>query len=355
MWRRSLFLLWLVGVTSCARSGDVTTLQGCGATFPAPLYKRWFLEFYRAHPNVRTNYLAIGSGAGIRQFSEGLVNFGATDEAQSEKKLKEIRQDIERREGREGIELLQVPLTAGSVALCYNLPGGPELRLNRKTYVGLILGEITHWDDDAISATNPGVALPNMPITFIRRAESSGTTFVFTNHLNAIDPRWKADNKGPGVGKTVQWPVGIGGKGNAGVAALISQTPGALGYLEAGYAELLHLPMAALENRTGQFIRPGAEACRAALAEAKFNDVFAATVPDPAAKEAYPIVSYTWVVCRKKYDNPRVAVHLKELLHFCLTRGQELSEGLGYVPLPDEARKRVLQALEQIAVPPAAD
>jgi phosphate transport system substrate-binding protein len=350
MGRRNLLLIWVVCLASCARSGDVVTIQGCGATFPAPLYKRWFLEFYRENPHVRTNYQAIGSGAGMRQLAEGLVHFGATDEAQSEKKLKEIRQDLEKREGRTGIELLQVPLTAGAVALCYNIPGNPELRLSRKTYVGMILGTITHWDDEAIRATNSGVELPHLPITFIRRAESSGTTFVFTNHLNTIDPRWKTDNQGPGVGKTVQWPTGIGGKGNAGVAALISQTPGALGYLEAGYAELLKLPRAALENRAGQFILPHAENCQAGLAEAKFNDVFATAVPDPSDEKAYPIVSYTWVVCRKHYDNPRVAESLKELLHFCLTRGQELSEELGYAALPEQARARVLQALEQITV-----
>src|SRR5262249_15218481 len=160
----------------------------------------------------------------------------ATDEALSEKKLKEVQADLERRLGRTGIDLIQVPMTGGSVAICYNLEGNPSLKLSRKAYVGMILGEIRYWNDPEIAKTNPDVSLPDTPIVFIRRAEGSGTTFAFTNHLNAVDSRWKTENKGPGVGKSVQWPIGVGGKGNAGVAALIKQTPGAFGYLEVGYA-----------------------------------------------------------------------------------------------------------------------
>jgi phosphate transport system substrate-binding protein len=170
---------------------------------------------------------------------------------------------------------------------------------------------------------------------------------VFTSHLSAIDPRWRKPN-GPGEGKTIQWPVGIGGKGNAGVAALIEQTPGALGYIETGYAELTHLPIAALENRSGEFVRPTEESSRLALAEAHFNEVLQAAIHDPQGKKAYPIVTFTWVLCRKKYDNPRVAQALKDVLRFSLTEGQQWSSDLGYIPLPKELAQDFLRTVDQI-------
>jgi phosphate transport system substrate-binding protein len=343
----------LLGVAGCAPS-DTITIQGCGATFPAPLYERWFLEFYLLHPNVRVNYQAIGSGAGVAQFEEGLVHFGATDEALKEKRLKELADKFSARHQRR-VEVLQIPMTAGSIALCYNLPGNPPLKLNRKAYVDIALNQLTWWDDPRIQNDNPGITLPHLEITFIVRQESSGTTFVFTNHLSGIDPRWR---KGPGAGKTVKWPKkdGIAGKGNAGVAALVQQTPGALGYLEAGYAELTHMPMAALQNHAGQFEQPTVATCREALEDAEkfklFDNVLGATIPDPKGPHAYPIVTFTWVVCRKTYPEAAVAEKLRAVLGYCLEskaagRGQELGEKLGYVPLPEEtlvkARKMVAQ------------
>jgi phosphate transport system substrate-binding protein len=341
-----LAALALVPSFGCAPS-DSVTIQGCGATFPAPIYKRWFLELYRLFPNIRTNYQAIGSGAGVRQLEEGLVHFAGTDEALKADRLQSIAKTLGDREHKK-VELLQIPLTAGSVALCYNVPGvGPELKLSRKAYVGILLGDITEWNDPEIQKTNPGVELPHLRITFIRRAESSGTTFVFTNHLNAIDKRWTKEQGGPGVGKSVTWPVGIGGKGTAGVAALILQTPGGFGYIESGYAKLTEppLPMAALENRSGNFVAPSMAASRESLTEAKFDKVFRASVADPKGPNAYPIVTFTWVVCRKHYDGPRVGAALKQVLMSCLEtkepdQGQNLSESLGYVPLPEDALKR---------------
>ncbi len=355
-WALLLTGLALFPSAGCAPS-DSVTIQGCGATFPAPLYKRWFLEFYRLFPDVRVNYQAIGSGAGVRQLEEGLVHFCATDEALSAKRLQAIADKLGQREHKK-FELIQVPLTAGSVALCYNLPGNPELKLTRKPYVGILLGEVTSWDDPLIGSANPGLELPSLPITFVRRAESSGTTFVFTNHLSSIDPRWTKEKGGPGKGKSVDWPVGIGGKGNAGVAALVQQTPGAFGYIESGYAELTHLPMATVENRAGHFIKPTVESSLKALAEAKFDKVFGTTVPDPKDKGAYPMVTFTWIVCRKHYDDPRVAEKLKAVLLYALEsknegRGQELSEQLGYVPLPEKVLKAVRAEVEKIAGPGA--
>jgi phosphate transport system substrate-binding protein len=350
-----------VGLLGCAvgcAPSDTVTIQGCGATFPAPLYKRWFLEYYRQHPDVRVNYQAIGSGAGVQQFEEGLVAFGASDEALKPERLKDIAKKLTKREGYP-VDLIQVPLTGGSVAICYNLPEDPPLKLSRKNYIDMLLGNITYWDDPRLKSDNPDSTLPHLEITFIRRAESSGTTFVFTNHLNAIDPRWTTAKGGPGVGKTVQWPVGIGGKGNAGVNALIKQTPGAFGYIEAGYAELTKLPIAALENRWAvenkkrHFVLPKAENAKVALAEAKFNDVLGAAVPDPKGEKAYPIVSFTWVICRKKYRDPEQAAKLKDVLHYCLetetNKGQSLSERLGYIPLPTDALLKARKAVSEIS------
>jgi phosphate transport system substrate-binding protein len=347
---------WLALFIGCAAflpigcgADDGISIQGCGATFPAPLYKRWFLEFYKQSPEVRVNYQAIGSSAGIRQLEEGLVHFGATDEALTEKRLHEVAKKISDREGRR-VELVQIPLTAGSIAICYNVPGNPRLRLSREVYVGIILGQIKKWNDSQIQAVNPGVELPNMDIVFIRRAEGSGTTFNFTNHLNAADPRWTTEKGGPGKGKSVQWPVGVGGKGNAGVAALVQQTPGSIGYLETGYAELTDIPIAVLRNKRGNWVEPSAEASRAALAEAKLDKVLGGSVPDPKGDNAYPIVTFTWVVCRKHYDDPQLGEKLKAVLQYCLEsgkpqRGQEISPKLGYIPMPAdtlaEARKAV--------------
>jgi phosphate transport system substrate-binding protein len=320
---------------SCLGNGEDTTVQGAGATFPAPLYKRWFLEYYRLHPEVRVTYQAIGSGAGIRQFTEGLIDFGASDAAMSDKEMEKVR---------EGVLLL--PLTAGAVAVSYNIPGGPvELKLSRKALLGIVQGKITNWSDPALATINPDAELPDLDITFVRRSEGSGTTYAFTNHLSAVSEEWK---KGPGVGKSVVWPWGIGAKGNAGVAALIQQTPGALGYIEAGYAELTHMPMAAIENKAGAFVPPTAESSRKALAEAEVPTNLRMWVPDPAGKDAYPIVTYTWALCRKKYSDPRIAESLKSVMKFCLTDGQKFSEELGYVALPERIAKSALQALEKI-------
>jgi phosphate transport system substrate-binding protein len=354
---------------ACGQS-TAKTIQGAGATFPAPLYKRWFLECYQANRALRVNYQAIGSGAGVSQLQEGLTDFAASDEALKKERLEEVAKTLGDRENSK-VELLQVPMTAGAVALCFNVPGVSELRLPRKVYVDIALGEIKFWDDAAIQATNEHAKLPHLPITFIRRAESSGTTFVFTNHLAAIDDRWKLskDRKpesphrdapdGPGASKTPHWPVGIGGKGNAGVASLISQTPGAFGYIEAGYAELVKLKAALLENHAGQFVEPKTENCRVALEEAKFNDVFGATVPDPKDESAYPIVTFTWVIVRKKYRDHRLADELRTVLTYCLDdangKWQALSTDLGYVQLPQATLEKARQAIQEITSDPHSE
>jgi phosphate transport system substrate-binding protein len=322
----------------CGRS-DSVTLQGSGATFPAPLYKRWFLEYYKQHPNVRVNYQPIGSGAGIRQFTEGLVTFGASDAFMSKDEIAKVP------EGR-GVVLL--PMTAGSIVLCYNLPGAPAgLKLRRQVYADIFLGKITSWADPAIHENNPDFSLPDVPITVVRRADSSGTTYNFTNTLSAVSEDWRKE-KGPKPSKTIPDPVGIAGKGNSGVAALIEQTPGAIGYLEYGYAELAHLPMASLENKNGAFVPPTPESGAAALVNFQIPDNLHVNVPDPEGADAYPIVTCTWLLCARHHDDAKKAQELKNVIRYCLTDGQKISAELGYIPLPEELRDRCLVALDQI-------
>jgi phosphate transport system substrate-binding protein len=343
--RRTLSLLGVAALcgplTSCSPSSGVT-IQASGATFPAPLYKRWFLEYYRKDPTIRVSYQPIGSGAGVRQFTEGLVKFAGSDAAMSDKEIARVKRDV-----------ILLPMTAGTIVLSYNIPGVTgKLRLSRDAYTRIALGQITSWDDEAIARTNPELRLPKLNITWVRRAEGSGTTYVFTRHLNQISTGWKKENGGPGVGKTVVWPAGIGGRGNSGVAALVEQTPGAIGYIEFGYAELAKLPMAVLENASGNFIEPNLKNSQAALneakAESKSPDDLRLWSTDPRGKTAYPIVTYTWICCFKKYDNPKVAEALTTVLRFCLNEGQKFSAELGYIPLPPTVRERCLKAIDEI-------
>jgi phosphate transport system substrate-binding protein len=318
-----------------ARAAGVT-LQGTGATFPAPLYQRWFTEYNKTHPEVQINYQALGSGAGVKQFQEGLVNFGASDAAMTDEEIAAVK---------DGVVLL--PMTAGSVVLSYNLPGGPaELKLSRDAYVGIFLGKITNWNDPKIASANPGVTLPDLKITPVTRSDGSGTTFVFTQHLSAVSDAWKS---GPGTGKSVNFPVGVGGKGNPGVTALIKQTPGAIGYVEYGYAKQTNMPMAMLENKSGKYVKADLESERTALASVELPPDLRAWIPDPAAPAAYPIVTYTWLLAYKKYADPKIKDAFKGVVQYGLTEGQKFSEELGYIPLPENVVTAVTKALEQIS------
>jgi len=335
---------------SCTPSDADLTLQGSGATFPAPLYKRWFLEYYQRHPELRVNYTPIGSGAGIRQFTAGLVSFGASDAGMSQKEIDKLPPEFS------GVKLL--PLTAGSIVLSYNLPGVTgAVKLSRKAYIGVFLREITSWDDPEIARHNQNLHLPNTPIVVVTRADSSGTTYAFTNHLHALGGDARVGMKWtPGVDKSVKWIESIAAQGNDGVAALIQLTPGAIGYLEYGYAELAHLPMALLENHAGNFVAPGPEASRKALEGATIPKDLQIKVPDPPNNpEAYPIVTYTWLLCRRRYPDSSVVEYLKKVILYCVEDGQKISAELGYIPLPPEVVAKVKEALADIQVMPESN
>jgi phosphate transport system substrate-binding protein len=330
-------------LVGCSGSRGEINLQGSGATFPAPIYKRWFLDYYGQHSDTRINYSPIGSGAGIRQFTSGLVNFGASDAGMSKKEIDKLPPDYG------GVLLL--PMTAGCIALSYNLPGlSQPVRLSRSAYVRIFLRQITSWRDPEIADKNPGVPLPEEKITVVTRADSSGTTYAFTTHMDAVAKdigiAWE-----PGVDKSVRWKESIAAQGNDGVAALIQLTPGAIGYIEYGYAELAGLPMAAVENRAHEFVAPDAEgnAGRRALEGAAIPADLQIKVPDSQADGAYPIVTYTWLLFRKVYDSAQTADTLKSFLRFAAADDQQrTAQELGYLRLPNDVVTRLRSEIETI-------
>jgi phosphate transport system substrate-binding protein len=324
------------GAGAAIGSEGAITLQGTGATFPAPLYQKWFTEYNKAHPEVQINYQALGSGAGIKQFQQNLVDFGASDAAMTDAEMAAVK---------DGVVLL--PMTAGTIVLAYNLPDGPsELRLSREAYVGIFLGKITQWDDPAIAKSNLGVKLPSTKITVVVRSDGSGTTFVFTSHLSAISDAWKS---GPGAGKSVNFPAAVAGKGNSGVTALIKETPGAIGYVEYGYAVQTKMPMASLENKSGTYVKPDLATGQGALASVQLPANLRAWITDPTGAQAYPIVTYTWLLCYKKYKDPQKLAALKSVIEYGLTQGQTFSVDLGYIPLPPNVVDADKKALAEIS------
>ena len=335
----SLFVIFSVGIVffPATRANAETRLTGSGASFPAPIYTTWFKEFSRANKDIRVNYQAKGSGAGIRDFQNHTVDFAASDAAMSEEEMAQVA---------EGVQLL--PMTAGEVVLAYNLKGVKELKLPREVYPNIFLGKVKNWNDPAIAAANPGVKLPDEEITVVTRADSSGTTYVFTKHLSAISPDFE---KGPGVGKTVNWPDGmklVKAPKNDGVTATIMQTPGAIGYIEFGYARMAKLSMASLQNKDGEFVAPGLEGGQASLAEATIPDNMIVWLPDPAGNKSYPIATYTWMIFYKKYDDPKKAEALRKMVEYCLTEGQKISDKAGYIPLPANVVEKVREASANI-------
>ncbi|NRB06882.1 MAG: phosphate ABC transporter substrate-binding protein PstS [Richelia sp.] len=323
--------------TSTLELGGDITINGAGASFPAPLYQRWFADLNKKYPNLRVNYQSVGSGAGVKQFTAGTVDFGASDVAMKD-------EDIAKVDASKGVLLL--PMSAGSVVLAYNLPGINELNLTREVYVDIMLGKIKKWNHAKLVAANPGVNLPNQDITLVYRSDGSGTTGVFTKHLSAISSEWKSS---VGSGKAVQWPTGVGAKGNEGVTAQIKQTEGSLGYIEYGYAKQNLLYFAALQNKEGEFVKPTDESASKTLSVVTLPENLRAFITDPEGKESYPIVTYTWILADKKYDNPAKAKAVEAMIEYGLTEGQKVSKELGYVPLPENVVKKVAAVADLIA------
>ena len=312
-----------------------TKLNAAGSTFAALIMQRWSEEFSKANPNIQVIYFAVGSGTGITNFTEGIVDFAASDAAMTDEQIAKVK---------EGVVL--IPFTAGSIVLAYNLPGLESLKLSREAYSGIFLGKITKWNDPAIARTNEGVKLPDTAITVCGRSDGSGTTFVFARHLSTISPDFKSQ---VGEGTTVTWPTGITARGNGGVAGLVKQTPGAIGYIEYGYAKDSQLSFAQLQNKSGAFVTATPESGAATLNTTQFSgDSLRAWPSDPDGKDAYPIATFSWLLLYKKYDSKEVWEALKKFVTYSLSDGQKFANELGYIPLPKDVAGKSEAALGSI-------
>ncbi|WP_199775484.1 phosphate ABC transporter substrate-binding protein PstS [Microbulbifer pacificus] len=332
--------------TSAESAGTNVRLNGSGASFPFPIYSRWFKDFSEKQRRIRVEYQVKGSDAGIRDFINGTVDFAASDAAMEEDEIGKIKRGA-----------ILLPMTAGEVVLAYHLPGIDTLRLPRSVYPEIFLGKIDRWNDPQLVAANPGIDLPDTKITVVTRSDSSGTTFVFTGHLSAVNANFKS---AVGQAKAPNWPPAanfVKAPRNDGIAAQIRQIPGAIGYVEYGFAKLTGLPSAQLENKSGNFISPGPEAGAAALSSVKFP---ARTLPggqvpnliawvwDPGDAQAYPIASFTWLLVYAEQDDHK-ANAMRKLVNYMLSdSAQDLADSLGYIPLPNTVRNKVREAAEFI-------
>ncbi|HEX8690889.1 MAG TPA: phosphate ABC transporter substrate-binding protein PstS [Longimicrobium sp.] len=320
---------------SPAVPGGAVTLTGAGATFPYPIYSKWFDAYGREHPGVRVNYQSQGSGAGIRQVTEGTVDFGASDAPMTDEELAK-KPDV-----------LHVPTVLGSVAVAYNLPGLRQpLRLDGPTLAALYQGRVKKWNDPRLARLNPGVALPDEDVLPVYRTDGSGTTYVFTDYLAAVSPDWQ---QGVGKGKSVRWLAGLGAKGNEGVTGQVKNTPGAVGYVELAYAQQNGLPTAAIRNQAGRFVAPSVEGTTAAAGELgprlQQHPDFRLSIVNAAGAGAYPISSFTYLLVPRHIEDCGKARPLVELVRWALTEGGAMATELHYAPLPEALRGPVLQKL----------
>jgi phosphate transport system substrate-binding protein len=314
------------------------SLQGAGATFPAPLYYKWMEAYAKERPGIRISYDSVGSGDGISRFMAGTVDFAASDAALSEKDAERVPRGA-----------VLVPATGGMIALAYNLPGlGGTLRLPRAIYVDIFLGKITNWSDPRIKQANAGLTLPNRTIAVVTRLDKSGTTFAFTTHLSAVSDAWRA---GPGTGTLIEWPRNaMLARGNEGVASRIKISEGAIGYVEYGFAKRLGLTIAELQNKAGAFVAPGDRSGAVGLGEAiaARDSGFQPIVADPATPDAYPIVTFSWLILYRTYADEPKRQALREFVGWGLTAGQGLGGALGFIALPESVVARGQAVLASI-------
>ncbi len=311
------------------------SLNGAGATFPFPIYSKWMSE-YQKETGVRVNYASIGSGGGIRQFTAGVVDFGGTDASMSNDEIEKA-----------GGNVLHVPTVMGAVAVAYRLSGVDKLNLDGETLAAIYLGDIKKWNDDKIQGLNPGVSLPDKNILVARRSDSSGTTDIFTNYLAKVSTAWASR---VGAGKSVSWPAGVGGKGNSGVAGVIKNNDGSLGYVELAYAETNHFSTVAIKNKSGVFVTPSTAGVVAAAEKglSRIPADFRGDILNQKGKNVYPIAGFTWIVVKKDNANNEKAAALKDFLKWALTKGQDYAKDLYYAPLPESLQKKVLNSIEKI-------
>ena len=321
--------------TACGSKEESVKLQGAGASFPAPLYLKWFKAYSASKPNIQVDYQSVGSGSGVKSFIDHTVDFAASDAAMKPEEIAKVSA---------GVVLL--PMTAGAIVLAHSLKDIPNLKLSREAYLGIFMGKVTKWNNPAIAKDNPDAKLPDAPINVVVRADSSGTTNVFTRHLSAVSKEFE---QSVGINNMPNWPVGTRSKGNEGITASLMTTPGSIGYIEYGYAHSQKLPMATLQNKAGNYVAATTASAAAALASGQLPADLIAWISDPDGKDAYPIVTYTWMLFYKKYDDQGRAKAVRDLINYGLTDGQKESEALGYVPLPAEVINKAKAAAETIS------
>ncbi len=336
--RKSILTVALAALAAAGGTAHAETLiNGAGATFPYPLYSKWFSEYAKVDPSVKFNYQSIGSGGGIKQISAQTVDFGASDKPLSDAELKAAPG-----------KLLHIPTVMGAVVVTYNIPGiGTGLRLKSEDVADIFLGKITKWNDKRISDDNPGLKLPDEPILVVHRSDGSGTTSIFTNYLCSVSPEWA---KKVGTGTSVNWPIGLGGKGNEGVAGQVKTTRNSIGYVELAYAFENKLPYASLKNKSGVFVAPSIKSTSAAAAGAAKNmpaDYRIALVNQPG-KDAYPIAGFTYLLVYEKQKDPVRGKKLVEFLNWELKRGQKMASALLYAPLPENVARMVEKTVKSI-------
>ena len=321
--------------TPLAFATSSTLINGAGATFPYPLYSKWFSEYKKAHTEVEINYQSIGSGGGIRQLLDKTVDFGASDAPMTDEQLAKSQ-----------VPIFHIPTVLGAVVITYNVPGLTDLKLTSETVAEIFLGKITKWNDPKIVAENAGTKLPDLAIMVAERSDGSGTTAIFTDYLSKVSADWKSK---VGNGPSVKWPVGLGGKGNEGVAGLIKQTPGSIGYVELIFAESNKLAFAHLKNAAGNFVKPNVKSVTAAAAGAMktLPADFRVSITNSPAKDAYPISGFTYLLVYSKMAAPKGAL-LKTFLQWALADGQKMAEPLYYAPLPKEMVLKVLARVKEL-------
>jgi phosphate transport system substrate-binding protein len=334
-------LFAILAIAGIGRSGYADQLiNGAGATFPYPIYSKWFDVYAKENPGIKFNYQSIGSGGGIRMLSNRTVDVGASDAPMTDQQLSEAPGKI-----------LHFPSVMGADVIAYNLPGFTgTLRLTGPVVADIFLGKITKWDDDQIKALNPGTTIPSQDIVVCHRSDGSGTSYIFTDYLSKVSPSWATD---PGKGTAVKWPAGLGGKGNEGVTALIQQTPGAIGYIELIYALNNKIPFAQIQNKAGNWVTASLGGVTAAAASASGNMPadFRVSITNAPGADAYPISSFTWLLIYQKQSNKDVGEQIKKFLSWALGEGQTLAPALQYAPLPAEVVQKETAQIQQIQIP----
>jgi phosphate transport system substrate-binding protein len=335
--------LLLCGFLLCAAALPLsaqTTLNAAGATFPYPIYSKWFSEYHKLHPDIQINYQSIGSGGGIRQVTESTVDFGASDMPMTDVQLAEAKEKLKSK-------IINLPSVLGAVVPAYNIPGvSGTVKFTPDALAGIFLGKITKWNDKAITSVNPGINFPDKDIIVVHRSDGSGTTFIWTDYLSKVSSDWKSQ---VGSSTSVKWPIGLGGKGNEGVAGSIRQLQGAIGYVELIYALQNNIPFGSVRNSAGVFLKASLEGVTAAAASVpKMPADFRVSITNAPGKDAYPISSFTWLLIPQQSKDAAKGKIIADFLNWMCTEGQTMSPALSYAALPESVVLKEKEVIKQI-------